>query len=79
MLRETLQNGGMGDTGTEQGADSTGNSLNSGQSGAESGAVGALVCLNDSRLVAVIDAWPTLPEPAKASILATIVAARDAL
>ncbi len=39
------------------------------ESGTESGAQEAL---NDSDLAVVVEAWPTLPEPIKAGILAMI-------
>jgi hypothetical protein len=38
------------------------------QGGAESGAL----CLSDPRLGSLIDAWPALPEPIRAGILAII-------
>ena len=45
--------------------------------GAESGAVGARNSPIDSRLRAVIEAWPTLPDAVKAGILAIVEAATD--
>lgn len=48
------------------------------RSGAESGALGAQTGPNDPRLAAVIGAWPSLPEPIKAGILAMIRAAGGA-
>jgi len=39
------------------------------QSAAESGAVGASQTIRDDDLQAIINAWPTLSEPAKAQIL----------
>ena len=45
------------------------------ESGAESGARGAREASIDSRLVAVIGAWPTIPADAKAAILAIVEAA----
>jgi hypothetical protein len=46
--------------------------------GAESSALGAQNGLFDHELAAVVDAWPTLPEPIKAGILAMIRAAGGA-
>jgi len=44
----------------------------SGQSGAESGALGAREAPVDPDLAAVVDAWPTLPAAIKAGILAMV-------
>ena len=52
-----------------------GNSIGSGESGAESGALGARNAPFDSDLTAVVDRWPTLPEAIKVGILAMIWAA----
>jgi hypothetical protein len=40
--------------------------------GAESGALGAPMAPLDPDLAAVVDAWPTLPEPIRAGILGMI-------
>jgi hypothetical protein len=50
----------------------------SGAGGAESGAVGAREHSADADLQVVVDAWPSLPETAKANILAMIRAATSA-
>ena len=44
--------------------------------GADSGALGGQSCPIDPALASLIGAWPTLPEPIKAGILAMIRAAR---
>jgi hypothetical protein len=64
----------MGDTGLEQGADSTGKRTVDDQGGAESGAVGAPGFSADSDVAALVAAWPTLSESVKASVLAIIKA-----
>jgi hypothetical protein len=46
-------------------------------SGAESGAVFTQAAPIDSELALVIKAWPALPEPIKAGILAIIRLAKD--
>jgi hypothetical protein len=53
-------------------SNSSGNQGDSDESGAESGARGAQIKLKDPDLGAIIDAWPTLPEPIKAGILAMV-------
>jgi hypothetical protein len=58
--------------GIELSHESTGKTANSETGGAESGALGAQETLNDPDLAAVVDAWPTLPQPIKAGILAMI-------
>ena len=55
--------------------ETAGNSGDSFQSGAESGALAAREAPMDPALAAVIEAWPTLPEAIKAGILAMIRAA----
>jgi hypothetical protein len=44
--------------------------------GAESGALGTQGGVLDPELRAIVDAWPALPEPIKAGILAMIRAGR---
>jgi hypothetical protein len=55
--------------------ESSGNSSDSDQGGAESGALGAREAPIDPRLAAVVEAWPTLPEAIKVGILAMVQAA----
>ncbi len=62
-------------TGLELSHETTGNSIGSPQSGAESGAHDAQSGTFDPDLAAFVDAWPTLPEPLKAGILALVRAA----
>jgi len=47
--------------------------------GAESGAPAARAAISDPELVALIDAWPDLPEPVRRGILAMIEAAKGEL
>jgi hypothetical protein len=62
---------GVAAIGFEHPLDSFGKSTLSAQGGAESGALATI----DPDLVFVLDAWPTLPEPIKAGILAMVRAA----
>ena len=62
-------------TGLEHPANSSGNGGVADESGAESGALDAENGPKDPQLTAIIDAWPTLPEPIKAGVLAIIKAA----
>jgi hypothetical protein len=74
-FRETLQTGGMGDTGLEQGAEVSGKAGRQPESGAKSGALGAREAPFDAELAAVVEAWPKLPAAIKAGILAIVSAA----
>lgn len=65
----------MGDEGLESNPKSSRNDRVGNQGGAESGALGAREAPLDPQLAAVARAWPTLPEPIKAGILAMIRAA----
>jgi hypothetical protein len=62
----------VGGTGVELPQENTGNTEIRNQSGAESGALGAREAPLDPDLLAVVDAWPALPESVKAGILAMI-------
>lgn len=62
--------------GVELPQDSSGNTAIADQSGAESGALGALDGPFDADLATVIEAWPGLPDAIKAGILAMIGAAK---
>lgn len=53
-------------------AANAGNSAGWPESGAESGALCAQNDPFDPQLAAVVEAWPTLPEPIKAGVLAMI-------
>ena len=48
------------------------------ESGAESGALSGESTPTDANLQAVVDAWPSLPDPVKAGILAMVTAAAKA-
>ena len=62
----------IGATGLERPHDSSQETDNPLSGGADSGALPSL----DPRLVALIDAWPRLPEPIRAGIAAMLEAAR---
>ncbi len=64
------------DNGLESPPENTGKSGDSAISGAESGALGAREVPLDPKLVAVVNALPTLPESSKAGILAIVGTAR---
>lgn len=57
--------------------ENTENSNNPSQSGAESGAVGAQSDVTDPDLAGVVKAWPTLPAPIRAGIVAMVKAAAN--
>ena len=59
-------------TGFELPPRNTGNSSNSFQSGAESGALGALSAPIDPDLALLVKAWPGLPEAVKAKVVAMV-------
>jgi hypothetical protein len=59
-------------TGFELPTENAGNADLSLQSGAESGALGAQGGAIAPELRAIIDAWPTLPEPIKKGVLAMV-------
>jgi hypothetical protein len=59
-------------------AETAGNSVNLPQGGAESGALNARRATIDPTFAAVVEAWPTLPDPIKAGILAMVRAASGA-
>jgi hypothetical protein len=61
--------------GIEPHADSPGNSINPAPGGAKSGAPSPENAAIDPALAALIEAWPTLPEPIRAGILAMVQAA----
>jgi hypothetical protein len=61
--------------GLEPFSDSQGNTANPPPGSAKSGAVNAQTQPIDPALAALIDAWPTLPEPIRAGILAMVRAA----
>lgn len=58
--------------GLEQGAPNTGETPFSETGGAESDALGAQSALIDPELLALVEAWPELPEAIKANILAMV-------
>ena len=62
----------MGGTGLEHPAKSSGFQGVLPEGGAESGAVGARMALSDPDLMAVANAWPTLPEAMRQSIVAMV-------
>ena len=64
-------------TGLEPPTKNTGKTGVPDQSGAECGALGAREAQFDPELAAVVDAWPALPEPVKAGILAMVHGAHD--
>ena len=66
----------MAGTGFEHPHETPTNSSHSDQSGAESGALSAENHPTDPNLTLIISAWPRLPEPIKAGIIAMIQAAR---
>ena len=66
----------VAEPGLEQGAKPSGKAGVLERGGAESGAVDAQNAQIDAELARVIDAWPTLPEDVKASILAILDASR---
>ena len=59
----------VGDTGSELPLVFSGNTTQTNQSNAESDALGAREALNDPDLLALIEAWPTLPEATRLRIL----------
>jgi hypothetical protein len=59
-------------TGTELPAFSSGNTGVAVQGGAKSGALSGDSALNDPDLLAVVNAWPTLPETTRRGILALV-------
>jgi len=63
-----LRRSELAEAGIETSADSGGNLAVSQQGGAESGAVGVIAVPDDPRLLALIDAWPMLPEDARDAI-----------
>jgi len=63
--------------GAEHGPKSSGKQGVGNPSGAECGALGAREAPIDPELVAVVDAWPKLPQAIRAGILAMIRAAGD--
>ncbi len=60
------------DEGLETTSKTPGKTQGADRCGAKSGAVGAHVGPVDPQLASVVDAWPRLPEPVKAGILAMI-------
>ena len=66
----------MAGAGIEHPPQNGANSSAAGQSGAECGALAAPKATLDPQLAAVVEAWPTLPEPIKAGILAMVRAAK---
>ena len=72
---DDLPDSQVGDTGLERFGFSAGNIPISGDGGAESGAVGARNAPVEVDLAQVTEAWPTLPEAVRASILAMVKAA----
>ena len=58
-------------------SDSPRKTVKTGRGGAESGAHDALRAIPDPDLAALIDAWPTLPDPVRAGIAAMIEAAKE--
>ena len=62
--------------GLEQHQDSSEKTTVSEQGGAESGAQAASTAVSDPDLAAVVKAWPKLPEPVRAGIVAMVKAAR---
>ncbi len=64
----------MGDTSLLRSANSRADTPFPQQSGAESGAFDAENGIEEPRLAAVVEAWPTLPESIKAAILAMVPA-----
>jgi hypothetical protein len=63
--------------GTELPSQTSGNQGFSGEGGAKSGALDAREAQNDPALRVVIEAWPCLPDPIKAGILAIVQAASN--
>ncbi len=76
MECESPQEWGVGGTRLEVPPKNTGNDGGGGQSGAESGALGAGEAPIGPDLAVVVDAWPKLPDAIKAGILAIVTAAR---
>jgi hypothetical protein len=68
---------GMAGAGFEQALENTGNADSNAIGGAESGALGTTYSHFDLGIAAVVDAWPTLPLPIKAGILAIIQTATE--
>jgi hypothetical protein len=72
-MRPRKRDGEVGGTGlepiaaTDYTASTSGNQLT--PSGAESGAVGARMALSDPDLMAIVNAWPGLPEAARRQIV----------
>lgn len=66
----------MGGTGLERVSETSGNRGDAGQSGAESGRLGARDTPINPELTAVVEAWPGLPEAIKGGILAMVRAAQ---
>jgi len=60
----------VGGTGLEPPSKSSGFQGILPEGGAESGAVGARMALSDPNLMAVVAAWPTLPETTRQQIVA---------
>ena len=66
----------MGDDGLETTAFPSGNTANSNEGGAESGAVGAENGPIDADLATLIQVWPELPDLTKRAILDAVRTAR---
>lgn len=62
----------VAEAGVEPPSNSTGNPPLENENGAECGAVGAQIDGFDPDLVAVVEAWPGLPEAIKTGILAMV-------
>lgn len=73
---DTIQMFRVAEEGLEPTSHSTGNTIDPPQGGAKSGALGAQNGPLDPDLAAIVKAWPTLPEPIKAGIVAMIGAAK---